>query len=410
MSADVGTEQWTVDGGRARLAAVLDAPRGPVRGHALFAHCFTCGKDVRAATEIARTLAERGIGVLRVDFTGLGGSGGATADTSFSGDVDDLVRAADRMRAAGRAPQLLVGHSLGGAAVLAAAGRIPEVRAVATIGAPLAPADVTGVLGPVHDALVGPGPDEVDVELGGAHPFRLHRDFLTDLALQPQRERLAALSVPLLVLHSPQDAVVDVGQARQIADTAGSTASVVYLDGADHLLTRAADARWAAGLVESWAARVLDPAPAERADRPEPGTVVVRSNEHRPYGQRVETDRSAWSADEPVSAGGAGSGPDPYQLLLSALGACTAITLRMYADRAGLPLEDATVTLTHDRLHARDCAECETSSGRVDRIVREIHLAGELDAAQRAKLIAIADRCPVHRTLTSEIVIETDEV
>ncbi|MBW0103812.1 OsmC family protein [Pseudonocardia sp. KRD-291] len=384
MSA-VTTGRRTVEGGRACPHARLDAPQGAVVGHALFAHCLT-GDDGRAAGEIARTLAWQGIGVLRVESTGLGGSGGDTtgtsfSDTSFAGDVEDLVRAADRMREAGRAPSLLVGHCLGGAAVLAAAARIPEVRAVATIGAPLPPSD------------------------------------RADGAPAPLRGRLAELTVPLLLLHAPDDAVVDAGQARRIADAVGPTASVVALQGADHPLSRPADARWAATMIAGWAARFLTAAEPESRPgaghgrgRPEPGTVVVSAGDARPYGQDVATDLLHWSADEPVSAGGAGSGPDPYQLLLSSLGACTAITLRMYADRAGLPLDDATVTLTHDRLHARDCAECETSTGHVDRIVREIHLEGDLDDAQRAKLLAIADRCPVHRTLTSEIVIETDEV
>ncbi|MDN5914388.1 MAG: OsmC family protein [Pseudonocardia sp.] len=392
---DTRPSHRTDPGGTARPAAHVDAPRGAARGHALFAHCLTRDPDDRstddgrtsgAAGEIARTLTGRGIGVLRVDLTGSGGSVGPgfcptgpaswplgpaplstsdAADTPFSGAVEALVRAADRMRDDGRAPELLIGHGLGGAAVLAAAARIPEVAAVATIGA----APVPGV-------------------------------------------RLAASTVPLMVLHAPDDEIVGFDQAGRVATAAGPRASVVALDGADHLLGRAADACWAAALIESWASRFLPAAldgPAA-GDRPEPGTVVVSAGGVRPYGQDVDTDLLHWSADEPVSAGGAGSGPDPYQLLLSSLGACTAITLRMYADRAGLPLDDATVTLTHDRLHATDCAECETSKGHVDRIVREIHLEGDLDATQRAKLLAIADRCPVHRTLTSEIVIETDEV
>ena len=416
----VGSEDWTIDGGRARLAARLDVPTTGVRGYALFAHCFTCGKDVRAAQEIARSLAAAGIGVLRVDFTGLGHSDGDTADTSFSGDVDDLVRAAEQLAASGRGPQLLVGHSLGGAAVLAAAGRIPGVRAVATIGAPMAPVDVTGVLGDAGESVRAEGAGPVDVDLGGVRPFRLHRDFLVDLALQPQRERLAALPVPLLVLHAPDDAIVAVDQARQIAAAAGHGGSLVLLDGADHLLSRAADARWAAGMIGSWFARVLphevdgdSSSPAadpSAADRAVPGSVVVSATDARPYGQRIDAGGHHWVADEPESSGGADSGPDPYQLLLSALGACSAITLRLYAARAGLPLDDVTVTLTHDRLHADDCAACETERGQVDRIVREIRLEGDLDEAQRARLLAIADKCPVHKTLQSETVIETDLV
>jgi uncharacterized OsmC-like protein/alpha-beta hydrolase superfamily lysophospholipase len=401
----------TIGGAGAPLAAHLDLPARPPLGLALLAHCFTCSKDHRATTRTARGLTARGIGVLRLDFTGLGESGGEFGDSTFSMNVEDLVRAADWLRAEVGAPTLLVGHSLGGAAVIAAASRIPEVRAVATIGAPFSPDHVTHLFDP--HPFDGARPE---IEVGGTavvhiggRPFQVRRAFLDDIADQPQHSRLAALDRPLLVLHAPDDDIVDVGNARSILDAAGPTASFVALDGADHLLTRPADADRVAAIIAAWAAPYLDQAQLDRT-APEPGTVEVSENGVGRFTQRIRTAQHEWSADEPPSAGGLGSAPDPYQLLLSALGVCTTMTMRMYAERKGWDLRRSTVTLTHDKLHAADCVSCETDTGRLDRIVRAIHLDGDLDDTQRAALLAIADRCPVHRTLHSEIVVETDAV
>ncbi len=395
----------TVAGSSAPLAARLDVPDGPARGFALFAHCFTCGKDHIAAARVARGLAARGIGVLRIDFTGLGGSGGRFEDSTFSADVDDLVRAADHLRTEYAAPTLLVGHSLGGAAVLAAAARIPEGRAVATIGAPYSPDHVAHLFDAARAEIETDGAAEVCI---GGRSFRVGRRLLDDLSAQSQHERIAGLGRPLLVLHSPTDEIVDVTNAGRIVDAAVSPASFVALDGADHLLTRAADADRVAALVAVWAQPYLDTV-TSTATVPEPRTVEVAETGVGRFTQRIRTTAHEWAADEPASSGGDGTAP-AYQLLLSALGACTSMTIRMYADREGWDLRRTSVTLTHDRLHAADCEHCETATGQLDRIVREIHLDGDLDDAQRARLLDIADRCPVHRTLGSEIVIETDPV
>lgn len=402
--AGVEGRSWVISGGRAELAARLDRPRRAMRAQALFAHCFTGNKDGVAAGRIARALVSRGVGVLRLDFTGLGESGGELAATSFCGDVDDLVRAADRLREDGHAPKLLIGHSLGGAAVLAAAARIPEVRAVVTIGAPLSPSHVLELIGPGLEALERDGQAEVDI---GGPAIRLRREFVDDLRTL-STEHLGALDRPVLVLHAGTDEVVAPSEAQRIVAAVGSRAALVPLEGADHLLTRRADADRVAELIDVWSAPYLPPAGSPE-DRPEPGTVVVDEAWSDGLAQDIATTRHRWRADEPEPTG-SDTGPDPYQLLLSALGACTSMTMRMYATRHRLPLEHASVTLTHDRLHAEDCATCETDSGHVDRIVREIHLEGDLDRHQRDRLLAIADRCPVHRTLHSEIVIETDEV
>lgn len=388
----------------ARLAGRLERTGAAPRGWALFAHCFTCSKDTRAAVYIARALAEAGFGVLRFDFTGLGGSGGDFANTDFSSNVDDLVAAADWLRAERGAPALLVGHSLGGAAVLAAAGRIPDARAVATIGAPFEPAHVVRQFGDQLERIQADG--EAVVQLAG-RPFTVRRQMLDDLQGQHQAERIHALRRPLLVLHAPRDAVVDIDNAGRIFQAALHPKSFVALDGADHLLQREPDARYAAQLIATWAGRYLDEAPEAAADD---GAVHLHETRDGAYAVAIRAGRHHWIADEPVAVGGDDAGPNPYQMLSAALGACTVMTMRMYANRKQWPLDNVHVALRHEKVHASDCAECETRSGRIDRIERRIRIDGALDAAQRQRLLEIADLCPVHRTLHSEVQIVTEAV
>ncbi|MEU4324810.1 bifunctional alpha/beta hydrolase/OsmC family protein [Nonomuraea dietziae] len=385
------------------LAGRLELPEGPPRAVALFAHCFACGKDVHAASHIARGLAGLGIAVLRFDFTGLGQSGGDFGNTDFTSTIEDLVRAADHLRATLAPPALLIGHSLGGAAILAAAERIQESRAVVTIGAPADPSHVAGLF---PDA-----PLEVEttaaaeVSLAGRR-FRVSRAFLDDIASQPQRERIANLRRALLVMHAPTDAIVGVDHARTIFEAARHPKSFVSLDGADHLLSADADSAYAATVIAAWASRYVDAPAAPPSEQPD-GVVEVR--EVGRYTQEITAGRHRLTADEPLSVGGADAGPTPYDLLLAALGGCTSMTIRMYADRKRLPLQGVTVRLRHRRIHAKDCADCETEAGTLDKIEREILLEGPLDEEQRRRLLEIADKCPVHRTLTSEVVIETVE-
>jgi putative redox protein len=389
------------------LAGRLDTPDGQPRGWAVFAHCFTCSKDTKAATYVARGLAEAGFGVLRFDFTGLGGSGGDFGNTDFSSNVDDLVAAADWLRGAHGVPSLLVGHSLGGAAVLAAAHRIADARALVTLGAPFEPAHVMRQLGDSVTAIEAGG--QARVSLGGRE-FEVRREFLHDVAGQPQAERIHSLGRPLLILHAPGDRVVGVDNARRIFERAMHPKSFVALDEADHLLSREADARYAAGIIASWAARYLPAEPAlaaERTDALEGGTVRVSERGTGAFAVSIQAGRHSLVGDEPVAVGGDNLGPNPYELLLAALGACTVMTLRMYARQKQWPLANAHVTLTHDNIHAADCGECETKSGKVDRIERTIELEGALDEAQRARLMEIADKCPVHRTLHSEVQVVT---
>ncbi|WP_255917947.1 bifunctional alpha/beta hydrolase/OsmC family protein [Streptomyces humicola] len=394
----------------APLAGRLDLPESEPGAYALFAHCFTCNKDVVAASRISRALAGLGIAVLRFDFTGLGESGGDFGNTDFSSNIDDLVCAADYLRKHFAAPTLLVGHSLGGAAVIAAAHRVPEVRAVATIGAPADAGHVLRLLGRGQADFEQRG--EAEVILAG-RSFRIRRQFLDDVAAQPQAERIADLDAALLVLHSPNDEIVDVDNARRIFDAAHHPKSYISLDGADHLLGKRSDAQFAATVLAAWAARyAIDPAASHPQPQPEhtpaEGCVEVAENSNSPFGQRITAGRHVLAADEPRPIG-AGSGPGPYDLLLAALGACTSMTVRMYAQRKQWPLEKVTVRLSHSRIHAQDCADCETRTGTLDRVERTIHFAGSLDDDQRRHLLEIADKCPVHRTLCSEVQIETTE-
>ncbi len=403
----VSREKLQFDNGRGEhLAALLESPPGPPRAYALFAHCFTCSKDVAAASRVSRALAARGFATLRFDFTGLGNSDGDFSNTNFSSNVQDLLAAVEHLRARREAPRLLVGHSLGGAAVLAAAGEVPEARAVVTIGAPADPGHVAHLFASDRDTIERDG--QAEVSLAGRR-FTIRKQFLDDIQGQTLAARVRAMRKALLVFHSPVDDIVGVDNAAAIFAAALHPKSFVSLDRADHLLSRPQDSEFVAGTIAAWASRYVagDELPASRPQVAE-GKVLVRERDHR-FTQDVFTDRHDLHADEPSSAGGADEGPSPYEYLLAGLGACTAMTLRLYASHKKLPLRHVEVRLEHDKIHAKDCAECETREGKVDQIRRRIRLDGDLDDAQRARLMEIADRCPVHRTLHSEIDIVSEE-
>lgn len=385
-----------------RLAARLDLPAVPPVAYCLFAHCFTCSKDTRASTYLASALAARGFAVLRFDFTGLGGSEGEFANTNFSSNVADLVAAAEFLRTEFRAPELLVGHSLGGSAVLAAAAAIPSARAVATIGSPFEPGHVLERIGG-RDEIQRAGEAEVDI---GGRRFRIRRQFLEDVAGRRLDAALGGLRKALLVMHSPRDTIVEIENAARIFAAARHPKSFLSLDPADHLLSRREDAAYAAEFLAAWAQRYVAgavPGPPSGVA----GKVVVRETCEGKFAQHVVAGRHVLRADEPTASGGLDSGISPYDFLLAGLGACTATTLRLYAERKHLPLERVTVEPRHDKLHTADCADCESRAARIDRIERLIRLEGTLAPADRAKLLEIADKCPVHRTLHGEIEIPT---
>lgn len=391
------------------LAARLDLPEaGDPKAYALWAHCFSCSKDMIAASRVAKALTDRGFAVLRFDFTGLGGSEGDFANTNFSSNVGDLVAAADFLRENRIAPALLIGHSLGGAAVLVAAGKVPEAKAVITIGAPADPAHVAHHFDDAKDEIEEKG--EAEVMLVG-RPFKIKKQFLEDIQSQKVEEAIANLHKALLIFHSPVDETVGIDNAARIYKAAKHPKSFVSLDNADHLLTRRIDAEYVATVIGAWAQRYvgLDDVDTDiHAPVAEPGTVVVEESLNGKFQNVVSVGgRHVLIADEPENVGGTDTGPGPYDFLLTALGACTAMTVRMYADFKNIPLDKIRVTLKHDKIHAEDCEECETKTGKLDHISRDLHFSGDLTDEQRAKLLEIADKCPVHRTLHSEIVEES---
>ena len=389
-----------------KLSALIDFPLGKPDAFALFAHCFTCGKDNLAAKRIAERLAMNGIAVLRFDFTGLGTSEGDFADTHFSSNVDDLVAAADYLREHHGAPAILIGHSLGGAAVIAAAHRVPEARCVVTIAAPSDPMHVTAQFKDDVDKIKADG--ELEVTLAG-RPFRIKRAFLEDVAQHKLHDYLADLHKALLIFHSPTDQTVGIDSATYIFTHAKHPKSFVSLAGADHLLSKKSDAAYVANVIAAWATRYIEQA-EERTDADvEAGTVLVRETGQGKLQQEVLSGPHRFLADEPVQVGGDDSAPSPYDYLLAALGACTAMTIRLYAERKKLPLDRVSVRLTHNKIHAEDCLNCETKEGMLDRIDRHLTFEGALTDEQHKQLLIIADKCPVHRTLTSEIDIRTFE-
>ena len=386
------------------LVGTLDLPGGPPHAVALFAHCFTCDRTSRAASRVSRALAGAGYAVLRFDFTGLGDSDGSFAETTFTTNLEDLRAAARWLGEELEPPRLLVGHSLGGAAVLAVAGELESVDAVAVLGAPSTPDHLTRLLDGAEPASDG----HLDVVIGH-RSLHVSPELARDLAAQPQLERIAALGKPLLVLHSPRDEVVGIEEARTIFETARHPKSFVALDEADHLLLRPEDADFAATMIAAWAGRFLPAAEPASPSAPDvaDGVVVEEVSGTGGYAHRVRSGRHSWLLDEPADVGGGDTGPGPYDVLLSALGACTSMTMRMYARRKGWEFAPSRVTLRHGRVHASDCETCETTSGHVDRVQRHIELDPALSEEQRTALLSIADRCPVHRTLLGEIDVVT---
>ncbi len=395
--------QFENDEGR-RLSGTLDMPKTPVTDYAVFAHCFTCTHNLKSATNISRSLTDAGIAVLRFDFTGLGRSEGEFADTNFSSNVADLLAAVRFLEAEYAAPSILIGHSLGGTAVLQAAASAPSAVAVATIGSPADPAHVEHLFGDARDELESSG--QADVNIGG-RPFTVKKQFLDDLEQHDLYASVGKLRKALLIMHAPLDDIVEIDNAATLYEAAKHPKSFASLDKADHLLSSNADSLYAGRLLAAWASRYL-PERDIRDDSlsAEHGSVVARTWSDGFYTEVAAGDH-ALVADEPASVGGSNRGPSPYELLSAALATCTTMTLKMYAGFKEIALDAVTVKVIHRKMHAEACADCESEDGRIDEFRRELTLEGDLDDAQRQRMLEIADRCPVHQTLHGEVKVRT---
>ncbi len=380
----------------------LPADRYP-HNFAVFAHCFTCNKNLLAVKNIGKALTAHGFGVLRFDFTGLGESEGDFADTNFSGNVSDLVAAANYLKENYQAPTLIVGHSLGGAAVIYAASEIPSIRAVATIGAPSNPVHVKHLLKSGLDEISTTG--KAVINLSG-RDFTIKKQFLDDLETKSLPETVKNLRKPLLILHSPQDTTVGIKNAEEIYIAAHHPKSFVSLDNADHLLSKKEDSQYTGKVIAGWAQRYVDMIPETGGLRSK-HQVVASLNKEDGFTTAMRIGNHYYTADEPLEVGGNDFGPSPYELVSAGLSACTAMTIQMYTKRKGWEVDNVEVHTTFGRTHAVDCEACETDSAKIDTFHREIKLTGNLDEKQRARIMQIADKCPVHKTLHNEVQVIT---
>ena len=389
----------TFKSGDNTLSGLLESPQSHTRFYALFAHCFTCTKNIAAASRISRALTAKGIAVLRFDFTGLGNSDGDFANTNFSSNIQDLVAAADFLRTHYEAPKLLIGHSLGGAAALRVALEVPESLAVVTIAAPFNAAHVARNFSAQINDIEQEG--QAQVSLGG-RKFTIKKQFLDDINYHDS-SYISDLNKAILILHSPADTVVNIHEAEKIYQTAQHPKSFVSLDNADHLLSNKDDSAYVGDIVSAWASRYIPSSVAIYNKDVLQGHVLVEEKDHR-FTQHVSTNSHYWLADEPTHVGGKNTGPDPYEHLLAGLGACTSMTLRMYADRKKWPVTNIKVELSHTRNYQDDCDNCDAQTG-IEAIVRNISIEGDVDDEQKARLLDIADKCPVHKTMHNNVMV-----
>lgn len=387
------------------ISAVIHFPADQKPNNfAIFAHCFTCNKNFKAVKNISQGLTQYGYAVLSFDFTGLGDSEGNFADTNFSTNLSDLVKAAEFLKENYDPPTLLVGHSLGGAAVLMAASQIESVTAVATIGAPAQPEHVLHLIKGGVDEIKKNG--EAEVSIGG-RPFKIKEQFIKDLQRNKELNNLEELRKAILILHSPQDDVVSIKNAREIYSKAHHPKSFVSLDGADHLLSKKEDSVYAGEIIAIWSKKYRTNA-KENRPKTDSQTVAKIGGQEDNYTTQLVAEGHHLISDEPENIGGDNFGPSPYGLLTSALAACTAITLRMYANRKKWPVDEIEVHVNQQKRHDKDSENCDSGEGKITFFDRKIAIKGNLDAKQIKRLIEIANNCPVHKTLEADIKITTE--
>ncbi len=386
------------------LSGVIEwPPNGEVHAYAVFAHCFTCGKNSHASTRISRILASRGIAVVRFDFTGIGESEGQFANTNFTTNVEDLLSFIDYLSEHNMTPELLIGHSFGGAAVLAAASQRDAIKAVVTIGAPAQPEHVAHLLPDNLDDLAAD--ETVEVQLGPCK-YKFKKQFLLDIEKQNTDKMLFGLEQAVLICHSPDDEIVDISNAEKIFSALHHPKSFLSLDGMKHLIINKENARYIAGVIEEWASRYLSPIVIPQDEMKDPDVIAVLSEEN--YTTMIRSGKHAMIADEPLEVGGQNQGPSPYQYVSAGLAACTAMTLRMYTDRKGWAVGKIEVRVDHEKKHITDSEGTDTlKKNKVDHFLRTIHVEKDITEEQKKRILEIANKCPVHRTLTSEILIPT---
>jgi len=389
-----------------QLSGRLELPADQLpHNFVLFAHCFTCNKNLGAVRNISRALSSAGFGVLRFDFTGLGESDGDFEDTNFSGNVTDLIAASDYLAENYKAPTLLVGHSLGGAAAIFAAAEIDSIKAVATIGAPSNPVHVTHLLQSSLEEIEQQGIARVNLS---GRDFTIKKQFLDDLKTKSLPDVAQNLRKALLVMHSPQDTTVGIKNAEEIYVSARHPKSFVSLDGADHLLMRKEDSQYAGKVIAGWASRYIE-IPKDTAILTSHDAVASLQAENG-FTTQMKLGNHYMIADEPEKVGGNDYGPTPYDLVSAGLSACTAMTIQMYAKRKGWDVQHVEVHTSYSKEHLADCEDCEADSAKIDTFNREIKFEGDLDEKQLSRLLQIADKCPVHRTLHSETQVITKRV
>lgn len=385
------------------LKGILELPTTEKpKNFAIFAHCFTCNKNFHAPTNISRSLASKGYGVLRFDFTGLGESEGDFADTNFSGNVEDLIAAADFLKAEYHAPSLIVGHSLGGAAALFAAKQIPSIKCIASINSPSSLSHVQEHFKSSLEEIEKDGMATVNI---GGRNFRIKKHFVEDLKQNEDATALKDIRKSLLILHSPQDKIVSIDHAEDLYRAAWHPKSFVSLDGADHLLSNEKDSQYAATVIGAWASRYIE---EEVIPELETDHEVMANLGKEGFTTQMIAGNHRFVADEPKSFGGNELGPTPYELVSSGLAACTSMTIQMYARRKKWKLDNVETHVSYSKKHSEDCEDCENKSSKIDHFEREIQLKGDLEESQVSRILEIADKCPVHRTLSSKSIISTD--
>jgi putative redox protein len=400
----MSSENITFENSRGeKLSARIEFPidRKP-HNFAVFAHCFTCNKNFKAVRYITQALTAEGFGVLSFDFTGLGLSEGDFADTTFSSSVDDLICATNYLKENYVAPTLIVGHSLGGAAVILAASQFDEIKAVVTIGTPSAPQHVRHLLESGIEEIEEKGVAEVNI---GGRPFTVKKEFIEDLDNQNLLGIVKQMRKSYLFLHSPQDTIVGIENASELYLAARHPKSFISLDGADHLLSKEKDACYAGDVIANWAKRYVEiPEPKVLSTQ---SHIVAYLDTKEKFTTHIKADQHSLIADEPKSFGGNDFGASPYQLVASGLAACTVMTLRLYAERKKWDLKEVFCHIRHEKTHLEDCKDCENPKAKIDKFTRELELIGDLNDEQKQKLLEIADKCPVHRTLENVAHIET---